>query len=843
MLIVAFYDDEKTNESVSIEVAWSELATMLTTSTPSLCTSNTCTGKKCPYKSNSTEDDAGAWSPVIINGLRSNANVEAVTALVLDGDGLSVDQLQFVSSRLVGRQFIVHTTHRHRADGINFIRLVLALSRPVQSVEWTIFYSKAINYLGFTGIFDDLKDLSRLYFFPTHPNDVQFLSDTGEGDLLDVDLILQEQKDTTVTTTLTTVIDIDDISNDASTESYSDFGTVITQLRAYRQSRARGDTLDKERADLIGKLLAGKPLAAPGGNADITPIKPPIDLPKGRGYAIMRTASILTGYLAVDTPDWIYLDLFRNSITAMCFGREADRSELEQQLLEKVRLGRERRRVWDEEAIKRNTVAKTFQAALIEERKQKRETVTSDEEDIDWMSKLQVKGDTIINSAFNVYSILKNANELRGIFRWDDVNLCIVSSGMFATVEPEVLADTVANYLALKWGVNFNNAIIVLRQILIVAYENRFDPIRDYLRGLIWDGVLRINADGGWLTKYANVKSTPFTIKVGRKWLVGSVARGLNPGCKHDCVLILEGLQGKRKSTLFRIMGGEFYAAVSLTVADKDSKMVAARSWIAELPDLAALKKVSEINALKAFFSTEEDTFRPPYGRTVIKSKRRNSFAGTTNEDSYLVDPTGNRRYLTVSSMGMIDIDAVIRDRDQIWAEAVYLYDKHVNECQDKLICGCWWFSENEADEAEEEAKERVQESPIKMMIQEWWEILPPEVRLKEFTTLFIAKIVLEYTPDKINENVLTRIGIAVMSLGFKKCRRRIENNGIKTRSWVYVATDELLAMPQSEAGKRMKFKVIKGGVEDKKIEKKIEEKLISPVDSTLEPENVDDAR
>jgi hypothetical protein len=807
MLTIAFYQDEKDNEPTSTEVSWAELTEMLTADTPSNCTAATCTGKKCPHKSNSSPDDAGAWSPVTIEGRRANENVEAVTALVLDGDAITEAQLALVAERIKGLSFIVHTTHRHR-PGANFIRVALKLSRPVLAAEWASFYPKVIAHLGFDGIFDSLKDLARLYFFPTHPSDVQFLSDSGEGAALDVDAVLAVSKIVASETSFEF-----EGADDALRENFGGFGNVLLQLKAYRQSRAHGDDKKKEQADLIGKLTSGKPLAAPGGNAEATPITPPDDLPKGRGYAITRVMAILTGYLPSDTPDEVYLDLFKGSIEAMCFGRKDDAKEMEEQVLEKLRIGRERRRAWEEEAQARNTAAKVFQNRLLEERKRRREDAEStDDSENDatsgdkWMSQLQMntKGENLLISPFNVYLILTNAVEFAGKLRWDDVNLRVVAGGQFAKVEPEVLADEIANHLSASWGITISS-IVVLRQILIVAYKNRFDPIRDYLRSAVWDGVSRAD---NWLTTYANVESTQFSRKAGRKWLIGSAARGLNPGCKHDCVLMLEGLQGKRKSSLFQVMGGEFYAAVSLTVADKDSKMVAARSWIAELPDLAALKRVSEINALKAFFATNEDTFRPPYGREVIKSKRRNSFAGTTNEDSYLIDPTGNRRYLTVKCNATIDLEALQRDRDQLWAEAVYFYDKHA-ECENKYTCGCWWFSDDEAEEVEEAASERVQESPFKVMIFEWWESMPPETRLREFNTLYIAKNVLEYTPDKINETILTRIGIAMSSLGFEKHRKR---EG-KTRRWIYTPTEELLVLPQSEAGKKMKFKVIKGGV------------------------------
>lgn len=839
-LLVAFYQNEKDNQPVQVSLTWDLLVQTLSAAETSPCTVENCQGKKCPYKHTSTEGRENAWSPVEITGERDNDNVRAVTALVLDGDGITKDQLVRTHAAVKNLCFAVHTTHRHRQGDHYFIRLVIRLSRPVLAAEWAKFYPASLASLGLQDVFDPTcKDLSRLYFLPTHPKDAPFLQDAGQGEPLNVDGVLSHTF-SKIDPALAHVLPRatppqapedyeDEVAHDASQNKFTDLGKIVAMLSSYRMSRSHGKDADKERADLIGRLLSGSALAAPGSNAASTPIQPPADLPKGRGYALMRVARICTGYLPADTPDEIYLQLFARSIDAMCFGRREDRAEMEEHLLEKLRIGRAKRAEFDAESEARHTAGKAFAiTAALERQKQRQasqiqntpntpgrvlEEVLEQVEPDSWMTELQMKkdGEGLVACGLNAYLILKNHEDVRGCFRWNDVALRIETVGVFADIEAEVIDTRVGNYLTQKWGMKLP-ANEIYKIILMLAYENRFDPIKDYLHSLTWDGVSRIDANDGWLSVYANAEKTEddegFVQAVGRKWLVAAVARGLNPGCKVDNVLVIEGGQGKRKSTLFEVLGAQWYADMAIVIGDKDSKMIANRSWICEIPDLAALKKTSEVNAIKAFFSQRIDTYRPPFARAPIQSPRRNVFAGTTNEEQYLGDPTGNRRFWCVSC-GQIDLAAVIRDRDQLWAEAVVMYYKHVNECPDKLECGCWWMTREESHRASKRVDERVQDSPYKEGIDQWWNDLSPDKRPKAVTTYTVALEALGYMHSQVTHYVLTEIGHALKKIGFS--RTRVRENGERKR--VYVPSEELLKRPQSEKGKH-KFTSFKAAMQ-----------------------------
>jgi hypothetical protein len=198
--------------------------------------------------------------------------------------------------------------------------------------------------------------------------------------------------------------------------------------------------------------------------------------------------------------------------------------------------------------------------------------------------------------------------------------------------------------------------------------DHIFDPVRDYLDGLRWDGVKRID---GWLVKYCRAKDTPLNRAVGRKMLIAAVRRVKEPGCKFDYIVVLEGDQGIGKSSVLKILAGEdnFSDNEILGLQKREQQEAIQGVWIYEVAELEGLGK-SEVTKVKLFASKTYDSARPAYGRTRVDRPRRCIFVATTNENTYLRDTTGNRRFWPVS-VGVIDLAAVKRDRDQLWAEAV----------------------------------------------------------------------------------------------------------------------------------------------------------------------------
>jgi hypothetical protein len=202
--------------------------------------------------------------------------------------------------------------------------------------------------------------------------------------------------------------------------------------------------------------------------------------------------------------------------------------------------------------------------------------------------------------------------------------------------------------------------------LFALATKNTFNPVVEYLDGLVWDGVERVD---GLLPAYFGSADGAYERAVGRKLMLAAVRRARRPGTKFDTVPILEGKQGSGKTSALRVLGGRWHSDAELGRLDgKDAPGILHDVWILELGELTSMGK-ADVDHLKAFVSRMEDRYRPPYGKTVKTYPRRCVFVGTTNSNSYLQDLTGNRRFLPVQT-GAIDLEALKRDRDQLWAEA-----------------------------------------------------------------------------------------------------------------------------------------------------------------------------
>jgi Virulence-associated protein E len=280
----------------------------------------------------------------------------------------------------------------------------------------------------------------------------------------------------------------------------------------------------------------------------------------------------------------------------------------------------------------------------------------------------------------NARTVLNFDPYFRGNIRFNQLSHDIeVIDGDFKDVNGEVLGTEVNNYLQTYYSIDVGS-LECERQILALAYENSYDPLLDYLNPLEaqWDGNERLSFFLEYFCDAPLVDTEDKDISVyvrtiSLRWFIGAVARALSPGCQMDNVLVLEGGQGDRKTSLLRALFRQFFATAHLDITDKDTKMMAGSTWGIELAELSSLKR-SETEAQKAFFTILFDKFRPPYGRRLQNTPRRCVFVGTTNAATYLTDITGNRRYWPIMcGPAMFERLKELTDyvRDQLWAEAV----------------------------------------------------------------------------------------------------------------------------------------------------------------------------
>lgn len=214
------------------------------------------------------------------------------------------------------------------------------------------------------------------------------------------------------------------------------------------------------------------------------------------------------------------------------------------------------------------------------------------------------------------------------------------------------------------------------KDIVDTAFKNHtakysYDPVTDYLNGLSWDGVKRLER---MFVDYLGAADTAYTRAVTKKAFTAAVARAMTPGVKFDNMTILTGAQGIGKSSLLKKMGRAWFSDSIKTFEGKEASELVQGVWIVEIGELEAFNR-SEIGRIKQFLSQQEDIYRAAYGRHVEWHPRRCVFFGTSNNSEYLRDSTGNRRFWPVDVGVTAPVKGVFTDLDQevdqLWAEAV----------------------------------------------------------------------------------------------------------------------------------------------------------------------------
>lgn len=211
----------------------------------------------------------------------------------------------------------------------------------------------------------------------------------------------------------------------------------------------------------------------------------------------------------------------------------------------------------------------------------------------------------------------------------------------------------------------FRNALRLLMK------EREYNPIIDIVGGLEWDGVERCEH---FLSKWAMAEDTAYTREVSRLIFAGGINRLYRPGCKFDEVPVLIGThQGEGKSTLVRWLAihDEYFAEIKEVDGQKSIEQLDG-VWIGEIAELLMLTKAKEQEAVKSFITTQRDRYRRPYDVQVEEYRRRCIFIGTTNNEQFLKDKTGNRRFYPV----------------KVYSNGYDLFD-HEEECRDYIL-QCW---------------------------------------------------------------------------------------------------------------------------------------------------------
>jgi len=304
---------------------------------------------------------------------------------------------------------------------------------------------------------------------------------------------------------------------------------------------------------------------------------------------------------------------------------------------------------------------------------------------------------------------------------------------------------------------------VAARAVEAVAARNAFHPVRDYLCALKWDQRRRLDH---WLMDHLEVPDSDYARAVGAKWMISAVARIFEPGCKVDCCLILEGPQGKLKSTALRTLGAPWFADELAEIGSKDASLQTGGVWIIELAELDSMTR-AEVSKVKAFMSRAVDRFRPPYGERTIERARQCVFAGTINPSGgYLRDETGARRFWPVE-VREINIEGLGWVTHQLWAEAVTRYREGE----------VWWLNKPELIEAAAAAAEDRYEGDA------WGELIGTHVAGRTSITVSeILRDVLKIEQGRWDRASQMRISRCLVALGMRRRQVRIDGQ----RQWIY---------------------------------------------------------
>jgi Virulence-associated protein E-like domain len=312
---------------------------------------------------------------------------------------------------------------------------------------------------------------------------------------------------------------------------------------------------------------------------------------------------------------------------------------------------------------------------------------------------------------------------------------------------------------------------VVMEAVQTLANHHRFHPVRDYLDGLEWDGTPRIDS---WLVSYGGAGDTPYTRAVGVLTLIAAVRRVREPGCKFDETLVLEGPEGINKSEALRVLAVKsewFSDSLSFNLKPQEAIEQTTGVWIVEIPELRGLRR-SDFDKRKAFQSRREDRARLAYGHTSTRAPRQYVPIATTNEKQYLEDLTGNRRFWPVGVEGF-DLEALARDRDQLWAEAA---SREANGDSIRLPEHLW-------PEAAEQQQDRMVDNPFVMLLDQtlreldelkddgrWVEGNPMQgkIALEDVWTI------LDIRPGQRTQKHNNDLGAAMKELGWEKKKLRV---------------------------------------------------------------------
>lgn len=613
------------------------------------------------------KDVGGYVGGYLRNGRRKPENVVNRQLMTLDIDFAHKDfwddyTLQFNNAA------ILHATHKH-CETYPRYRLIMPLSRECTPDEYVAASRQIAGLMGIE-LFDKTTfETNRLMFWPSSPKDVDYYCKFQDGPWVDVDEILSSYSDWKDSSLWPTADrELQDVKDSAKKQEDPENkkGIVGAFCRTYSITEAISKFLEDVyiATDIEDRYTYAKGTTAAG--LIIYDDK----------FAYSHHGTDPCGGKLCNAFDLVRIHKFGHLDSDETFQGQKPKSFAAMEELSR-----------DDKAVKKIIATENIQESKYDFAEDLEENEAVEDEDIEWMQELEVdsKGN-YLSTSVNLNLIFSNDHRLKKLFRQNDFDGKRYVFGNLPwrkVLKPEPVKNVdysgVRNYIESIYGIS--GAMKVEDSMALEFEKNHYHPIIDYLRVLEWDKTPRIDSV---LNRYFGAEDTVYTREAFRKMMVGAVARVMDPGVKFDLVLTLVSqAQGTGKSSFLKALGKSWFSDTFITVQGKEAFEQLQGAWLIEMAELSGLKK-GDIETIKHFISKQEDCFRPAYARTSETYPRQCVFIATTNESTFLRDPSGNRRFMPVDIHNLKltenpKLMSLLKDPntiDQLWAEAMFLYRK-----------------------------------------------------------------------------------------------------------------------------------------------------------------------
>ena len=648
-IIIATGKSRSARSWISKKMTWSALASKL--AEPTVTNETAAEYAKMSKADQGQKKDVGGFVGGYIpgNGRRVRGVVKERYLITLDADNPGEDFIVDLDMELGGMEYVLYSTHSHTADNPRY-RVIIPVDRPMTPDEYQAVSRRIADNIGIEFFDPSTHQAERLMYWPSHPKDVEYVYQHSEGSLVSVDTYLS---------------------------TYRDWRDTSLWPTSEKESQIRLDAAKKQGNPLEKKGLIGAFCRCYSITEAIHKFLPEVYEPTAVEDRYTYVAGSSVGGLVIYDNDTF---AYSNHATDPISGKLVNAFDL-------VRI----HLFGDKDPADETNVTKlpSYQdmidfvnedgAAPILLDKERMadmdfEDITDDEEGLRAKLKRDRKGNPE-SDVFNCLLVLKQDPALKGKIRLDEFahRLVVIDDLPWrGKDETPYWTDTddacLRNYFATKYLIKGKG--IIDDALQEVTQDNKFHPVREYLKGLTWDGECRLDT---LFIDYIGAEDTDYIRAVTRKWMCGAVARVMDPGVKFDTAIVLYGSQGLGKSLILERLGRKWFNNSLVDIKTKDALEQIQGSWIVELAELAPTYK-NDNEIVKAFISRTSDRFRSPYGRRTEEYPRQCVFAGSTNNLMFLKDRTGNRRFWPVTG----DKDRKTKnswelskdDIDQLWAEA-----------------------------------------------------------------------------------------------------------------------------------------------------------------------------